>query len=1201
MNSKQWKKVNDIFHKVLEHERSEWPSLLDGLCGDDLVVKQEVASLLATYVEDPDYMERESSIGYELNELDEPMIGTMIGSYQLVRRIGSGGMGVVYLGVRNDLQMYAAIKFIWQGADTETVILAKLEHPNIARLYDAGRTDENVSFFVMEYVENGQPIDDYCRNLALSNREKLVLFRKVCAAVHFAHQNQIVHCDLKPKNILVTPDGEPKLLDFGVAAMVAAESGQARGKGFMTLAYAAPEQCGGDTVTTATDIYALGVLFYELLTDRWPYHSEKKPEDLKNTDIRYLISYAKPYPPESTGVKIRNDLKTILSKCLNKKPEERYDSAHGLAEDLRRFANREPLIDKSNHFAYVFWLWFCRYKLAVGFAMIGFFLISAALAWGAYQRAWTRQERIFEQMADQIESKLRLYYQLPTQNIGGRLASLREELAALETSVKEARFAGKGPGNYALGRGYLAMGDLDQARTYLRNSWEAGYQEPVVAYYLGRVLAELYLVRLRKIHMEIDNRRVSRAERGESLEEAEALSVQASRYLMLAVDVDETEYVQALLAFGVATRRNRSPGPETEADFNHALDQIQKVYHKFLWYHEAYKLEGDLYLIRGYDRYQAGQPSDALSDFQRSETAYREAAAIARSAPQLQIAIGALQEVVMQTVLYGLEGDLDAAFQKGKDACRTAMSINPGEMDAYLILSLLYTRLAEAKSSDSEALGYLQIAVDQAHLALGASPGNAEVFQQLGAIYRQIAHGEMKADRDPIASFEQAIIMLQGIPERLVDYRTDNLLGLCFSERADYEINRKINPLESWSGAIKAFSRATQKKRKALGAPYNLGNTYLKRGAYLGRLGADPSLDFKRAQLQFEKVADVMAHGAIGMGNVSLQWTEYLLRRGKEQEEQRWRALTGYAQALSLYPAWSVWCFAGAGQVFNNEAIDLWMNGSNPETASDFAMAAYNEIPAVGASAFFRWANKGEVALHRAGFTAMEGRDPGPDLERAVAFFENALNVEPYLEAHPYGQVLGWMACAWFLRAEHQVALGQDPGLALSQAQRFVSQSLAKEPSLSYSQLIKGKILVLKSFESERESREALVLLEEAGLIFDRLALQDPDNPDLWLAQAARYRRLVEFGHDASSDAIICAILAVERALSINPFHGEAHGRRAVLLWMRAKREADRQIRDSLIDEAEREIDFALSVNANLRHRFSPFRTKLISERTDRH
>jgi serine/threonine protein kinase len=214
-----------------------------------------------------------------------PAAGREIGAYRLLAKLGEGGMGAVYLAERADgmFQKQVALKLIRPGMDYRSVvdrfryerqILAGLDHPNIARLFDAGATDEGMPFFVMEFVE-GIPIDEYAEKKHLSAFDRITLFRTVCSAVHCAHQNLIVHRDRKPGNILVTADGTPKLLDFGIAKILNSAEVQTTTARFLTPEYASPEQVRGMPVTTASDIYSLGVLLYWLITEESPYSSSR--------------------------------------------------------------------------------------------------------------------------------------------------------------------------------------------------------------------------------------------------------------------------------------------------------------------------------------------------------------------------------------------------------------------------------------------------------------------------------------------------------------------------------------------------------------------------------------------------------------------------------------------------------------------------------------------------------------------------------------------------------------------------------------------------------------------------------------------------------------------------------------------------------------------------------------------------------------
>jgi serine/threonine-protein kinase len=295
-----------------------------------------------------------------------------IGPYRLMRELGQGGMGVVYLAERDDqFHQRVAVKIVRHGLDTpemlerflaERQILASLSHPNISRLLDGGVTADGRPYLVLEYVE-GEPIDAYCRRLELSSRERVRLFLQVARAVHYAHRNLIVHRDLKPNNILVTADGQAKLVDFGIAKILDASalplSGPApqtrTGLWVMTPEYASPEQVRGDPVTTATDVYGLGLVLYEILTGE----KAQKVTSLAPAALDRAICETNP-PRRLTG-----DLDRIVAMALRKEPERRYASAERLADDLARYLDGDPVAARGDSLMYVARKFVVRHRWAV--------------------------------------------------------------------------------------------------------------------------------------------------------------------------------------------------------------------------------------------------------------------------------------------------------------------------------------------------------------------------------------------------------------------------------------------------------------------------------------------------------------------------------------------------------------------------------------------------------------------------------------------------------------------------------------------------------------------------------------------------------------------------------------------------------------------------------------------------------------------
>lgn len=359
MDPERWRQIEQIFDATLALPEGERRAFVDRACADDPDLEAEVESLLASAEDATRELRGVVVRGARRIELEvtTSQIGRRLGAYRLEALLGEGGMGAVYLASRDDTEYdrRVAIKILRQGLPTaaavarfrdERQILAALDHHGIVRLLDGGSTDEGLPFLVMEKIE-GVPIIRYARSSQLGIRERLELFVTVCAAVAYAHQQLVVHRDLKPSNILVTADGTAKLLDFGIAKLLgdgATRAARTRtGMALFTPEYASPEQLRGQPVSTVSDVYSLGAVLYELLTERSPYPSSSGPLEL----IRLVCDVVPPRPSQVAARARRSalsgDLDNIVLKALHKDPALRYGSVEQLAQDLRRYLSGLPV------------------------------------------------------------------------------------------------------------------------------------------------------------------------------------------------------------------------------------------------------------------------------------------------------------------------------------------------------------------------------------------------------------------------------------------------------------------------------------------------------------------------------------------------------------------------------------------------------------------------------------------------------------------------------------------------------------------------------------------------------------------------------------------------------------------------------------------------------------------------------------------
>ena len=409
MDALRWQRVKDLFATALEQETHSRAAFLDDVCRGDSELRAELDSLLAAHDTSEDFIATpaaQSALGIETEP--RSWIGRRVGDYRIVEEVGRGGMSEVYKAVRDDdeYRKDVAIKVLRRGYDTssllrrfkvETQILATLDHPNIARLLDAGSTAEGLPYLVMDYIE-GQPIDDYCSLCKLGVKERLDLFRALCGAVQYVHQHLMVHGDLKCNNVLVSAQGTVKLLDFGIARLLNPTPGRGtpdqKLTSFiaMTPEFASPEQVRGGPITTASDVYSLGVMLYRLLTGVLPYR------------LRGEISYelanqilALEATPPSVAVRehaaaevegferqLRGDLDNIVLMALEKDPAQRYPSVEAFEADLRRHFEGFPVEARAAGFTYRLMKFAGRHK--AGIAAIS--LLVATLVGGIVSTSW---------------------------------------------------------------------------------------------------------------------------------------------------------------------------------------------------------------------------------------------------------------------------------------------------------------------------------------------------------------------------------------------------------------------------------------------------------------------------------------------------------------------------------------------------------------------------------------------------------------------------------------------------------------------------------------------------------------------------------------------------------------------------------------------------------------------------------------------
>ena len=431
MNDEKWLQLNDIFHNALEIAEKERSKYIKNECGNDAELIKEVENLISSAESNTDFL-NENAVGKVKDYVPfvEDLNRKSIGHYKLIKEVGRGGMGAVFLGERADKEFdqKVALKIVHNQFANETLlerfrnerqILASLKHPNIAHLIDGGTTESGLPYFVMEYVE-GETLLDYCDKNRLNIDNRLKLFQNICSAVSHAHKNLIIHSDIKPSNILVTKDGVPKLLDFGIAKSYKLNESKESvtitqtGGRMLTPDYASPEQVSGEMITTSTDIYSLGIVLYELLTGHRPYklsnlnpidsfkiiceQEPTRPSNIVGTTEETVlsgsemlkitpqtVSTSRNTQPDSLSRQLTGDIDNILLKSIRKEAERRYDSVNEFVEDIKRYQDGLPVSATTDSRTYRVKKFVKRHKTGTLMAVFATLLLISATALTSWQ------------------------------------------------------------------------------------------------------------------------------------------------------------------------------------------------------------------------------------------------------------------------------------------------------------------------------------------------------------------------------------------------------------------------------------------------------------------------------------------------------------------------------------------------------------------------------------------------------------------------------------------------------------------------------------------------------------------------------------------------------------------------------------------------------------------------------------------------
>jgi serine/threonine-protein kinase len=874
------------------------------------------------------------------DQKDEVSIA-VFGRYVQLRLIGRGGMARVYRGFDPTLGRTVALKLL--DEESERLMLearsqARVEHENVCKVFEVGEV-EGKEYICMQYVE-GKTLIDAAREMNLS--EKVEVMRKIADAVHAAHKQDLVHRDIKPGNIMLekTESGswKPYILDFGLARMQTAPGITQKGVVIGTPHYMPPEQARSEPIDMRSDVYSLGATLYELIANKPPFTGTTPEVILK-------VIQEDPVPVRKIIRQISPDLETIVMKCLEKEPTARYQSAKALANELGRYLDGEPIAARPVSLSTRIWRKAKKNRVATGIlttALVvtaGLIVLLLLAQWKG--RVQTQYANNFAEEIRYIETMLLSTYTAPLHDVRPKLRIARQRLQQIEQRTIQGGKWAFGPGNNALGQGYLMLKEYERAQEFLEKAWNSGYQSPSTAYALGKVKGILWRQAL------VDADRLTGqsqqvAAKKKADEEFRRPSIQLLKNAR--EHTESPAYVEALIF--LYEKRHK----EAFEKSSQALEISSRPY-------EVLKLKGDIYFEIGQEAAENGDYDAALKAYRLSGDAYKQASEFARSDQDIYLADA--ERWIRTSFAHTQKGERLASVQTALETCDKAIQVQPDKERSYLYKSEVY----------------IQYGINQTYSSGDPRPA----FLQGVQLAREAASKNPRIS-DPHVTAATALLRL-----------------------AEYETANSLDPRTSFNEAIFESQKALQLHAQDSSAQINLATSYFWMGEYELSHGENPVTTLRKVIEILEKNLatfhrDDYVYNLLGLAYLDIG--EYRLKRGEDPRPDLKQAIDSYQAGLRINPNATMVC-ANMGLAYQDIAKYEMNHGIDPSANFEHSIQQYDRAIGISSTNAFAHHDRGSVFLLRAEHKIRLGLDPTSDLESAMASYNKALGINSEL-ALPY-------------------------------------------------------------------------------------------------------------------------------------------------------------------------------------------------------
>jgi hypothetical protein len=987
------------------------------------------------------------------------------GRYRIEGLLGEGGMGRVFRAHDVRLDRTVAIKVLAASdraaaarLTREAQLQARVEHPNVAKIYETGEA-EGVRYIVMQLIP-GRPLSELAAAMSVEQRVRIT--QRVAEGLHEAHRLGLVHGDVKPSNVLVVAEADgswhPYVLDFGIARELAAPAATLATGIAGTPAYMAPEQARGEPLDRRTDVYALGVTLYRLLSGKLPFSDRGSIETL----ARVLDD--EPQPLRQVASHVAPDLEAIVMKCLEKVPARRYATARALADDLVRFLDGEPVLARRQTLLYRAAKKARKNRALVGVSAAAVVAVLAASGWAVRERLQTARRAAIAQRfgreEERFEWALRATHELPLHDTSPERGTVRAAIERLDREVQGLPPALRAPGDAAIGRGYVALGDDAPARRHLERAWRAGYRAPELAYTLGLTLVHAYQEELARARLTRDE-----AERRLAIEAANrrwrdpALDyLRSSR----AGDLVASEYLEALLAYLAGN------AAETRHKTQAAIARLPWLYEALAleaqsWRatadlardeagrsaaqaHAVAALEGAVRLggsdARNYvglceteiDRLQTAVFGPGLGTQELCDRAVGACDAALRSEPQLAAALVRKAEVLALQAGFELEhgADPEPRLRQAEAAARAAVRLRDELAEPYRALAGVFSLRARAlRMHGGDVQPALNAAIASLDQALARDPNDWQSLAALGSALDQRGMQEYEHGGEATNSFAASAAALQksaALEPRL--YTTAYSLGRAYGDWGEYITGTGKDPSAVQQRAIAAYRRAIELKPDYAQAYNSLGAIFSFRASQ-PRTGDQPLALLANAEAALRKAIEIQpsyANPRFNLGVVYREMGHIDSESGRDPWPRLEQAIAAFQDGLRLNPK-IFFAYLEMGRIYVYGGDYDVSHHRSPADAARQAVSLAAESLVAQPEDFMALKTRGEARLLLASWAVDQRRSPADALALAVADFERAAkaNVKDFGVYELLGQasLLAARACLAAARpADPQIEAG---------------------------------------------------------------------------------------------------------------------------------------------------------------------------------